>query len=509
MVITTQRHTFLYVYAHTKIAAIAAGNRMEDSEIIKVLNSHNPWWNGNLLKVPQKARRDFYILEPALEEKLITALLGPRRVGKSVLMAQLAKGLLDRGVEPKRILFVRLDEPLFDPLGASLVHSVIDAYLKYILEKEYSDIDERVYIFLDEVQHVPKWSETLKSYYDREENVKFVVSGSSAAGITRGSAESLAGRIKQHYVMTLKFSDFLKFRGFSDDFDRECMDLRSRFRLALIDGNLPRFWLVLRRFAARQARSGSKSDAFLMDYLVKGGYIELVSETDYQKCAKYIFDLVQLVIYRDIIKVFDIRNPKNMEDFLLYLARHSSDKMSDNSLRKISSELKIEINTLRQYLDYLEQVFFVSSSMIFAPSRAKQLRNPKKIYITNVGIRNVFNSTFSALSRLDPLDLGKMVETVVHDHSLRLAFYLDQANARCYYWSNGGEIDNVISFGKTNLPIESKYQNEIKTSDYAECLKFIHENKCPFGVVVTKKKLAFDEKNRLFLIPLKIFLIMC
>ncbi len=482
---------------------------MEDLEIVKILYSQNPWWNGKMPKVPPKARRDFYVLKPALKEKHITALLGPRRVGKSVLMAQLINSLLEEKVEPTRILFFRLDEPMPDPLGPNLISSVLEAYFKYVIEKEYSDLEGRIYIFLDEVQHVAKWSETVKSYYDRSGPVKFVISGSSAAGITRGSAESLAGRIMLHRVMTLKFVDFLKFRGFTDEFDRECRDMRFKLRDALTEGSKGRFWQYLKKFAASMVRNDAKLETLLLDYLIKGGYIELADKEDYQYCAKYLYDLVQLVIYRDIVKVFGIRSPKSMEDLMLYLARHSSDKMSENSLRKISSELKIEINTLRQYLDYLEQVFFINSSMIFASNRAKQLRNPRKICITDVGMRNVFNGTFSTATRLDPLDLGKVVETVVHDHSVRLAFYLDPVNARCNYWSNDGEIDNIINFGKTILPIESKYQNEIKADDCKECLKFIQENKCPFGIIVTKKKLDYDEKNRLFFIPLKLFLALC
>ena len=58
---------------------------MEDLEIVKILYSQNPWWNGKIPKVPPKARRDFYVLKQALKEKQITALLGPRRVANRSL----------------------------------------------------------------------------------------------------------------------------------------------------------------------------------------------------------------------------------------------------------------------------------------------------------------------------------------------------------------------------------------------------------------------------------------
>ena len=99
--------------------------------------------------------------------------------------------------------------------------------------------------------------------------------------------------------------------------------MRFKLRDALTEGSMTRFWQHLKKFAASLVRNDAKLETLLHDYLVKGGYIELAEKDDYQYCAKYLYDLVQLVIYRDIVKVFDIRNPKSMEDLMLYLARHS------------------------------------------------------------------------------------------------------------------------------------------------------------------------------------------
>ena len=71
---------------------------------------------------------------------------------------------------------------------------MLEAYFKYVMEKEYSDLDGRIYIFLDEVQHVAKWSETVKSYYDRSGPVKFVISGYLRLESRRAAPSRLQGR---------------------------------------------------------------------------------------------------------------------------------------------------------------------------------------------------------------------------------------------------------------------------------------------------------------------------
>ncbi len=477
---------------------------MEDSEILKILYERNPWWEGRELKVPEQKRRDFHYLKERLNDKLISAIVGPRRVGKSVLMQQLIAELLSQKIKPKNILFVELDEPKFETEHTLLIDKIMDIYSKNILQSNFQDLNEMAYVFLDEIQHVDKWSETLKSFYDRNYKIKFVVSGSSAAGITQGSSESLAGRIALHYVMTLKFIDYLKFRGVDGDIENIAFKLRYKFKDAIDEEKPELFLAALKKFSMGLVPKQDKIEMLLSEYLVKGGYVELLEMGDYPKCAQYLNDLVQLVIYKDIVKVFDIRNPKVMEDMLLYLASHSAEQISENSL---SENLKTKIDTIGQYLDYLELTFLISTAPIYANNRAKQIRNPKKIFINDVGLRNMLNGTFNQKALQDSKDAGLMAETVAHNHLRRLVFFLDSYNAKCYYWKNGSEIDNVMVYSKKAIPIEVKYQNKINSEDADACTKFVVEEKSPFGMIITKDRLEY--KNRIFYVPLWMFLLMC
>ncbi|MCX6771270.1 MAG: ATP-binding protein [Candidatus Micrarchaeota archaeon] len=477
---------------------------MEDTDILQILYAQNPWWEGKPVQAPEQKRRDFYFLKKTLADKQITAIIGPRRVGKSVLMQQLIKDLVDQKVPPKHILFAQLDEPKFENGKNLLIGKILETYFKHILEKSPQDLEGKIFVFLDEVQDIEKWSEVLKSYYDRNYKMKFVVSGSSAAGITRGSSESLAGRVSIHLVLTLKFVDYLKFKGVNGDLDDISLKLRYKIKDALDENNPELLWSNLRKFSAGLVPRQHRIETLLGEYMVKGGYIELLDQNDYGKCLQYLKDLLQLVIYKDMVKVFGVRNPKNIEELLLFLGNHSAELFSESST---SAKLGIKNQTVSEYMEYLEDTFLVSMSMIYAANRSKQIRNPRKVYLTDNGIRNVLNGTYSPKALTDSKDVGLIAETAAHNHLLRLGFFLDPYNSKCYYWKNGSEIDNVIVYAKKPIPVEVKYQNDIGSEDLKGCKEFMKENDSLFAIMITKNKL--DYKDKVFYIPLWYFLLIC
>jgi predicted AAA+ superfamily ATPase len=477
---------------------------MEDSELLNILHIHNPWWTGKKQTLPSKKRSEYFTLQMALWDKQITAIIGPRRTGKSILMQQLIQQLLAEKTNPKNILFTQLDEPLFGTEKNSIIQHIIAVYAKYILSCDLNSLPEKIYIFFDEIQQVDKWSEALKSYYDKGYRIKFVVSGSSAAGITRGSSESLAGRVSLNILPTLKFADYLRFRNLNGELDKQTQKLQTILTAALENSNLMTLSKTLTESHAKLVPYQGQIELLLSEFMIKGGYIELVEIEDYQKCAKYLKDLLQLVIYKDILKVFGIRNPKNIEDLVLYLANHSAELFSETNA---SPKLKMKQETIGEYIEYLQEVFLINSCMIYAKNRAKQLRNPKKIYISDTGLRNVLNGTYSPQAMLDMRDVGLMAETIVHNHIQNLMSHFAAYHPNCYYWKNHCEIDNVIVSGKTTIPLEVKYQNEINPKDAEGCLEFAEKNESPFGIVVTKNKFAFE--NKIAYIPLWYFLLLC
>ncbi|NPA22203.1 MAG: ATP-binding protein [Candidatus Micrarchaeota archaeon] len=167
---------------------------MELRDALIYLNPH--WKNGYFYKY-EKERKWVAKLKRYLHEPIIKALVGPRRVGKSVILKQLINHLMKEGVERKGILYYSFEE------GGS-IWEVLKAY-KMLMAREPS------YLFLDEVQYAPRWKEELKRIYDMEEK-PIIISGSVSLALEKGR-ESLAGRMYVFKIGALSFEEYLSFTG--------------------------------------------------------------------------------------------------------------------------------------------------------------------------------------------------------------------------------------------------------------------------------------------------------
>ena len=480
---------------------------MNEQEVLKRLYIHNPWWErGKPAAKPEKTRY-FYVLrnqELSPANKKIATIYGPRQVGKTELLKQLIAHLLDIGTSPNRILFVSLDDVLLGSNTDNIIADCLEAYSKNILQQPLQNSSKRIYAFLDEVQNVEGWSELLKNYYDLGYNIKFFVTGSSSIGIIKGLSESLVGRTTPYLVMPLKFSDFVAIkRPRMKNLD---ISLRAREKLAqaIQSKDLSALYAFLKGMRLQLAGDEDRLEALLSEYMVKGGYIGIAKES-YAKSTRSLKDYIQLTIYNDIMKGFGIRNPREFDRLLALIASESSQRMAEN---RLSQKLHLKADTLSKYMDYLESVFLISSSPLYSKSRAKQIRNPKKIYISDVGIRNALIYPLGPELLKDGKEVGKIVETVVHSHLKRLWFLLFGDSASCFYGKNddGTEVDNVLTHGKVALPIEVKYREIVDGKQKSSLHKFMGQNNARMGIIITKKTLALNKEKNILQIPLWMFL---
>jgi predicted AAA+ superfamily ATPase len=152
-----------------------------------------------------------------LNRRQIQILTGLRRVGKSTILYQLIDQLIKEGVNPVHIFYCSFDEPEFQ--GKRLQE----------LLKEYSRLtgvnykDEKVYLFLDEVQKSKNWIADVKLLCDGLPHLKILVSGSASLNILAEAKRTLAGRVIYYELPPLSFEEFLRFRGIS--FEKERLEL--------------------------------------------------------------------------------------------------------------------------------------------------------------------------------------------------------------------------------------------------------------------------------------------
>ena len=145
--------------------------------------------------------------------KVIT-ITGIRRCGKSYIVKQLVKSIIESGVAKKNTLVVNFEEPIFEGTDLKMLLKIYDSYI------EIMDTEGNPYLFLDEIQEVDKWEKFVRSLNERKE-ANIVITGSSSKLMSAELATVLTGRQLTFEVFPLSFREFLMFKKIKADSDRE------------------------------------------------------------------------------------------------------------------------------------------------------------------------------------------------------------------------------------------------------------------------------------------------
>ncbi len=144
-----------------------------------------------------------------IKTKEILAIIGARRVGKSTLAKLIINELL-KTVNPKQIFFINLEKPEFIPFknDPNYLTKIYEEYLKLA----NPNTNEKIYIFLDEVQTFKQWEVFVKSKYESS-NIKFIITGSNSSLLTQEYATMLTGRVVKLKIFSFSFREFLTFKN--------------------------------------------------------------------------------------------------------------------------------------------------------------------------------------------------------------------------------------------------------------------------------------------------------
>jgi len=489
----------------------------EEQIVLRALYDQNPWWlEGNVpkelvkplkdLKTPFK-RRDFFVLRDKLNEKEITAIVGPRQVGKTTTLYQLVDYLIKKKeVDPKRVFYFSFDHPLLPPQLS--LNRVLETYATAVLREPLRRLRAPVYVFLDEICRVKDWSRLLKGWYDLKCQIKFVVSHSSSSEILTGASESLVGRISPFLMMPLKFVDVVRFYEpeVGETINRVSLRMRRAVFRAIKVGNAWGLFSDLREMRRQLAPWETTIKALLRDYLLRDGYPGLLGTSSLKACARKLRDYLSLTLYKDVVQIFNIRDPRAIEELMILLADATSQLIEYSQL---SETLGVKLDTLKSYLNYLEMVFLISRAEFYSKSRAKRIRKRNKAYVANVGLRNALLGELDESLLRDPAALGRVAETVVHEHCVRLGFNLSGGSAKLFYWRDvqGREVDIIMEVGRRPVPIEVTLADELPTKKFQGLEEFMRIHRCPLGFVVTKEVLEL--RGAVVYVPLWMFLLVC
>lgn len=435
-------------------------------KIVERLRYDNPWWVDK--KVPETygamaKRLYFNLFFSFVKDKSIrraVVLMGPRRVGKTVMLFHSIQQLLLEKVNPQRIFFVGIDNPIY-------VHMSLEGMLVLCKESlRLKNLDD-CYVFFDEIQYHKDWERHLKVLVDSYPKTKFIVSGSAAAALRMKSAESGAGRFTDFMLPPLTFQEYIHLKGLGH---------------LMYEGTIHYGGKQISYLLPHDIKSFNKE---FLHYLNFGGYPEVVlSERIQSDMGRYVkSDIVDKVLLRDLPSLYGIRDVQELNRFFTYLAYNTGNEFSFEGMSRDSGILK---DTLKKYLEYLEAAFLIKvlNKVDVSAKRLKRVTS-FKVYLTNPSIRTAL---FSPIVETDD-EMGAMVETAV----LSQWMHREKLDLKYARWKDGrkeGEVDFVLVDDKRFRPlwgVEVKWSNRYfdKPSELKSLLYFCGSNRFKSALVTS------------------------
>jgi predicted AAA+ superfamily ATPase len=366
-------------------------------------------------------------------------------------------------------MFLKVDDYFYLKVDEESIKKIFELYTINILKTPLENLQAPIYIFLNEIQSLPNWGLFLKRWYDLSYRIKFTVSGSSSSTIRQGAIETLAGRIHTQIVCPMKYLEVVRFKENDTKrdqlYDRINWNLREGLKQSITEDTPTPLYTEFEGANRELTPVKDQFLVYLQQYLMKGGYPEVVATEDIYRVTSILRDYLSQTIYKDVVKAFMIREPKTFEALFGVLASDCCQRINYST---IQSELDIRKETLRDYLFYLQYSFLITESRFYSKSRRLQERKEKKIYINDIVLRNAVTGYLDPSIAVNSSQLGFITENVVSDHVRRLKFNLEYGlDADSFYWYDKKrcEVDIVLDLFHKPVPIEVKYQNDVSRSE--------------------------------------------
>ena len=321
--------------------------------------------------------REHYLsqIRPFYESDLIKIITGIRRSGKSFIMRQVVEEMEAAG---KRCLFLDFD---LRPLRSEIPDA--DALIAYV---DSHIGDEKLYLFLDEVQNIEGWNEACRTL--RLYNCSIFITGSNSKLLSKEFTKELSGR-------------YVSFR--------------------------------VRPFVYREAKEYADQlgkDFGVSDYLVWGGFPAALEQPDVESLKRYLNDLNSTIIYNDLENRYSIRKKDVFERIVDYVLVSNARIFSAKSIADYmkGQNISVSVPTVIKYLDYLKEAYVIEDVPLYSPKTKAKLNYYNKLYDEDVSLNSIRVSGIR-------YDLTHNLENIVLNELIYMGYEVSVYN------NKGREID--------------------------------------------------------------------
>ncbi|MEM0243214.1 MAG: ATP-binding protein [Candidatus Aenigmatarchaeota archaeon] len=382
-------------------------------------------------------RENIKNIEEYIDKPLIKVITGIRRSGKSLLALLLLKD--------KNYGYANFDEK-------ELTTIRLDDLLNY-LKEVFGDFK---FLLLDEIQNVNGWELWVNSLQRRGYNI--LITGSNAKLLSKELATHLTGRYMEFENFPFSFREFLIFKKFDTN---NLLFLKEKQGLV---------------------------KKLLMEYLEKGGFPEYLV---YNLDKNYLETLFQSIIYKDVVKRWNIKYPRKIDDLARYIISNYSSRYTFTKLKN-SLDFR-SVLTVENYIKYLEEAYLIFSLERFSFKVKEMKKSPKKAYCIDTGMINAISVKFSK-------DIGRLMENLVFLELKRKGL---KENLSIFYGQfNNSEVDFVIKEGlEIKQLIQVTYasnKDEIEKGEIRALIKASEQLNCKDLLIITwdyEDELNFENKT--------------
>jgi len=324
----------------------------------------------------------------------VIVLVGPRQVGKTTLVKEIASELSDNK------LFISGDEIKY--------HEYLSSQSKMKLAELVDGVD---YLFIDEAQKIPNIGINLKILVDEFKDLKIVITGSFSLDLNIQTGEPLVGRKWTLKLFPIAFSELA-----------DMYDVVERSEL-------------------------------LENMLIYGSYPEVINHKNDKLNREYLDELINSYLYKDILEFNLVKNSKIIRRLLTLIAFQIG---HDVSINELANNLEISKNTVAKYLDLLEKSFIIINVHGFSRNLRSELTKMGRYYFYDNGVRNALISNYNPLSLRN--DIGQLWENFLVIERLKKQEYSKISSNNYFWRTyEQQEIDWIEERGGKLYAYEFKY----------------------------------------------------
>ena len=360
-------------------------------------------------------RMVFDEIKKYLNTEDIIVLHGARQVGKTTILYYLEAYLKKQGEET---YFIDLEDSRF----VRILDTGVAEFIRHLKGEGLLSPDRRrkTFVFIDEIQYLSNPSSFLKLTADHHKNIKLIVSGSSSFAIKTKFKDSLVGRTVNFEIFNLSFREFLLFRQHP--------------------------------FQEGMAYTSPKTDdlrTLFKEYILYGGYPKIVLTPEIDKKEKYLQQIIDTYVKKDIRDLADVKDIDKFNKLLETLASQSGQQLN---VAELSNTTKIAKQTIEKYLFIMENTYIIKLVKPFSKNIRSELFKLPKIYFYDTGIMQML-----WLKGLQKELIGNVFETGIFAEMAKK--YTHEA---IFYWrtTDKKEIDFILKIKNVILPIEVKLNFE-------------------------------------------------